>query len=447
MPISPARAAAFDILLRVKTHDAFATELLHSIRLDQLSPVDRGLTTEIVMGVLRWQSRLDETIAAASSRQLAKLDPEVLTALRVAAYQMQFLTRVPASAAVNESVKLIKRARKASAAPFANAVLRKLADKPPTRIDDEFEATAEGIARGYAHPRWLVQRWAKQFGVDAALQICRQDQSERPPSLRFEDPAAEAELITSEIEFSPGLIVTGARSLTDCNVGRLTHTDAFRKGRVMIQDEGSQLVALLVGRGARLLDCCAAPGGKTALLAARNPDAEIIATEIHPHRADLLRKRVHAPNVKVIQADATKLPVEGEFDRVLVDVPCSGTGTLARNPEIKWRLKREDLDDLHKKQVAILTAALRHLAPRGVAVYSTCSLEREEDEAVVEEVLADHPNYRLLEVRGELERLRASGELAWADLDSLVSGKFLRTLPGVHPCEGFFAALIERSDH
>jgi len=447
MPVSPARASAFDILLRVETQDAYASELLHSTRLDKLSSADRGLTTEIVMGVLRWQSRLDETIAAASSRRLAKLDPEVLTALRMAAYQMHFLTRVPASAAVNESVKLIKRARKASAAPFANAVLRKLADKPPIRIDDDFDPTAEDIARGYAHPQWIVQRWAKTFGIDAALQVCRQDQSERPPSLRFEDPTAEAELITSEIELSPGRVVTGARSLIDCNVGRLTHTGAFRNGRVMIQDEGSQLVALLVGRGARLLDCCAAPGGKTALLAARNPDAEIIATEIHPHRTDLLRKRVHAPNVKVMQADVTKLPVESAFDRVLVDVPCSGTGTLTRNPEIKWRLNPEDLDDLHRKQVAILTAALRHLAPCGLAVYSTCSLEREENEAVIEEVLADHPNYHLLAVRDELGRLCASGELAWQDLDSLVSGKFLRTLPGVHPCEGFFAALIERSDH
>ena len=447
MPISPARAVAFDILLRVEIQDAYASELLHSTRLDKLSSADRGLTTEIVMGVLRWQSRLDETIAAASSRPLTKLDPEVFTALRMAAYQMQFLSRVPASAAVNESVKLIKRARKVSAAPFANAVLRKLADQPPIRIDDQFDATAEGIARGYAHPQWLVQRWAKQFGIDAALQICRQDQSERPPSLRFQDPAAEDELRSEGIELSPGRLLTNARTLSNCGTSGITSRLAFRGGRVMIQDEGSQLIALLVGTGARLLDCCAAPGGKTALIAARNPDAEIIATEIHPHRADLSQERVRAPNVKVMQADATKLPVEGEFDRVLVDVPCSGTGTLARNPEIKWRLKPENLDDLHKKQVAILTAALRHLAPRGLAIYSTCSLEREENEAVIEEVLAELPDYRLLDIRDELAQLRRSGELDLEDLDSLVSGKFLRTLPGVHPCEGFFAALIERSVH
>ena len=223
----------------------------------------------------------------------------------------------------------------------------------------------------------------------------------------------------------------------------LTRTAAFRAGRVVIHDEGSQLVALLVGSGSRLLDCCAAPGGKTAVLASRNPTAEIIAADLHAHRAELLRKRVRAANVKVIQADTLHLPVDGQFDRVLADVPCSGTGTLARNPEIKWRLKPEDISDLHAKQVAILRAALRHLAPDGRAVYSTCSLEREEDEAVVEEVLADSPEFHLLDVREELERLRNAGELAWGDLDSLVSDKYLRTIQGMHSCDGFFAAVIE----
>ena len=444
MPISPARAAAFDILLRVETQNAYASELLHSARLDKLSSADRGLTTEIVMGVLRWRSRLDDAIAAASSKPLAKLDSEVLTALRVAAYQLSFLSRVPASAAINDSVDLVKRARKTSAAPFANAVLRKLALTPPIQPSAEFDATTETIAREYAHPLWLVERWEKQFGIEATFKLCRQDQLEPALSLRFEDATAEAELAAEGVELSPGSMLTSARMLLDCRVSDLTNSNAFREGRVMIQDEGSQLVALLVGNGTRILDCCAAPGGKTALLAARNPNAEIIAAEIHPHRADLLRKRVRAPNVKIIQADATQLPVEGEFDRVLADVPCSGTGTLARNPEIKWRLKPEDLDDLHQKQVAILRAALQHLAPAGRLVYSTCSLEQEEDEAAVEEVLTDLPGFRLLDVRHELERLRASGELAWQDLDSLISGKYLRTISGMHPCDGFFVAIVER---
>src|SRR5208337_211499 len=159
-------------------------------------------------------------------------------------------------------------------------------------------------------------------------------------------------------------------------------------------------VGALVGRGSRILDCCAAPGNKTAALAEANPRAAIVAVELHPHRAELLRKRIAAhAMVEVITADATALPHGREFDRILADVPCSGTGTLARNPEIKWKLRPDDLTDLHARQKAILAAALRHLAAGGVMVYSTCSLEAEENAAVVEEVLRDHPSAKLLDCR------------------------------------------------
>jgi 16S rRNA (cytosine967-C5)-methyltransferase len=192
------------------------------------------------------------------------------------------------------------------------------------------------------------------------------------------------------------------------------------------------------------LDCCAAPGSKTAAIASRNPAAEIVAVELHPHRAELLRRRVRAANVRVITADALELPLQGGFDRVLADVPCSGTGTLARNPEIKWRLKPEVLNDLHAKQVAILRAALQQLAPGGRAVYSTCSLEPEENQAVVEEVLQGNSKFTLLDCRAELERLNSAGELATNDLGSLLDGEYLRTIPGADPCDGFFAAVLER---
>jgi 16S rRNA (cytosine967-C5)-methyltransferase len=165
---------------------------------------------------------------------------------------------------------------------------------------------------------------------------------------------------------------------------------------------------------------------------------------LHSHRADLLRKRVRASNVQVINVDALELPLSGGFDRVLADVPCAGTGTLARHPEIKWRLRPEELHDLHLRQVDILRAALQQLAPGGRAVYSTCSLEHEENEEVVEEVLRASTEFQLRDCREELQRLRASGEVVWSDLDSLLSEGFLRTIPGVQPCDGFFAAVIER---
>jgi 16S rRNA (cytosine967-C5)-methyltransferase len=443
MPVSPARAAAFDILFRVETQSAYASELLHSERLDELSAPDRGLATELVMGVLRWRSRLDETIALAASRPLGKVDPEVLNALRLGTYQMRFLTRVPSRAAINESVELVKRAQKRSAAPFANAVLRKIAgtndDQGPERIVGD---PVTYLARRFAHPEWLVHRWVGAFGLDRATAICKYDQYIPGTVIRLDDSEIEHELLREGLEFMPGSLLASARIVAG---GDITRTQAFRKGRVFIQDEASQLVAALVGTGSRLLDCCAAPGGKTAALAARNPAAEVVAVELHAHRAELLRKRVLAANVKIINADMLEVPPQSDFDRVLADVPCSGTGTLARNPEIKWRLTPEHLSGLHERQVAILRAALRHLAPGGRAVYSTCALEREENEDVVAEVLLANPEYQLRDCREELERLRASGELVWNDMDSLLSGRYLRTLPGVQPCDGFFAAVVKRS--
>ena len=443
MPISPARTAAFDILLRVERADAYAGELLHSGRLESLSRADHALATEIVMGVLRWRSRLDDAIASAAARPLDKLDVEVLTALRMAAYQLQYLSRIPAHAAINDSVELVKRAKKRSAAPFVNAVLRKIAGTQGRPTDSPVSSepdNAAALAREFAHPQWLVERWITQYGWDRARAICRHDQNIPKTAIRLDDCSLEAELQSSGIELAPGELVAGARIVI---AGDITQTRAFHEGRIFIQDEASQLVALLVGTGKRLLDCCAAPGGKTAALAARNPTAEIVAAELHAHRAELLRKRVRAANVEVVQADAITFAADRNFDRVLADVPCSGTGTLARNPEIKWRLQPEDLADLHQRQVAILGAALRQLAPGGRAVYSTCSLEPEECQAVIEEVLRAPPGYRVRDCREDLDSLRATADLAWSDVDSLLSGEFVRTIPGVHPCEGFFAAVLE----
>jgi 16S rRNA (cytosine967-C5)-methyltransferase len=442
MSISPARTVAFDILLRIDQQNAYASELLHSERLDKLAPTDRGLAMELVMGVLRWRSRLDDEIAAAASRPLKKLDAEVLNALRLAAYQLQFLTRVPPHAAINDSVELVKRAQKRSAAPFANAVLRKIAEARTEPVQPSAdEAPVSFLAREYAHPEWLVERWVAQFGTERTRQICEFDQRIPTTSLRLENVDTERELTSEGVKLAPGVLLASSRTLVE---GDLTRTHAYIEGRVFIQDEASQLVAALVGTGSRLLDCCAAPGGKTAAIAWRNPAAQIIAAEIHEHRAGLVRKRVRAANVKVIAADALQLPLNGGFDRVLADVPCSGTGTFARNPDIKWRLAVGTLSELHTKQVAILRAALQQLAAGGRAVYSTCSLEKEENEAVVEEVLRDTEGYQLRDCREELEKLRATGELKWEDLDSLLNGRFLRTVPGVQPCDGFFAAVMEK---
>jgi 16S rRNA (cytosine967-C5)-methyltransferase len=443
MAISPARIAAFDILLRVDQQDAYASELLHASDYAGLSPADHGLATELVMGVLRWRSLLDHQIAERSSLKLSKLDPEVLTCLRLAAYQLLYLDRIPQHAAVHESVELVKRARKRSAVPFVNAVLRKFSGQTagkPAPIGET--ATAAELASASAHPPWLVERWTQAFGFPLARQICDYDQRIPATCLSIRYPLIASELESQGIKLAPGSLLTSARRVI---AGDVTRAPAVRKGRVAIQDEASQLVALLAGRGSRILDCCAAPGGKTRLLAERNPDAAIVAVELHPHRARLLRKLVPAKNVQIITADIRTFPTAESFDRVLVDVPCSGTGTLARNPEIKWRLTPEDLLDLQSRQLAILQSAMQRVAPGGKLVYSTCSLEPEENQTVVESALSTDSSFRLADSRQPLNELRSQGELAWKDTDSLTSGPYLRTIPGVHPCDGFFAAILQKA--
>ena len=438
MPVTPARAAAFEILLRVERDHSYASELLHSERNAKLSSADHGLTTELVMGVLRWRSVLDQRLAAASSQKLDRLDLEVLTALRVGIYQLIFLSRIPARAAIFESVELVKQARKRSAAPFVNAVLRKTATEIIPAIRDTTDATL--LASNSAHPEWLVTGWADHYRLASARQICDFDQTVPPTALRLDNQAAD-DLAQAGIELSTGLLLTSARHV---HAGDVTKTQPYREGRVSIQDEASQLVALLVGKGENILDCCAAPGNKTQLLARQNPHAKIFAADLHPHRARLVLELTNRPNINVLAADARQLPFHRGFDRILADVPCSGTGTLARNPEIKWRLIPEDLLDFQSRQIAILRSVLAHLTPGGRLVYSTCSLEREENEVVVETILAEGSDFKLMDCREELNNLQQAGELAWKDLDSLMDGPYLRTLPGVHPCDGFFAAMIER---
>jgi 16S rRNA (cytosine967-C5)-methyltransferase len=449
MSISPARAVAFDILLRVEQQKAYASELLHSSQSEKLSIADHGLATELVMGVLRWRSRLDAEIGRYSDKTIAKLDLEVLTALRLAAYQVMFLDRMPERAAVHESVELVKRARKKSAVPFANAVLRKLAAASVAKVGQIGRETetparedAPGLSQRFAHPPWLGERWIGQFGLDAAREICSYNQSPPETSIRLADTAAEIELKLEGIELAPGYLLASARRVRS---GNITATKTFSAGRVAIQDEASQLVALLVGTGSRILDCCAAPGGKTRIVATRNPEAQIVALELHPHRARLLRTLVPNKNVEVIHSDVLDYKAEPAFDRILTDVPCSGTGTLAHNPEIKWRLRPADLLDLQSRQLAILRVAMLHAVPGARLVYSTCSLEREENEAVIEMALAVEPSFRELDCRRELEQMSAQGELVLKDVGSLVSGRFARTLPGVHPCDGFFVAILQKS--
>lgn len=439
--LSPARNAAFSILKTMERYGHSDT-LLRGRNVDALSDVDRKLTTALVLGVLRWQIDLDQRIRPLLKHPNAKLDTEVLIALRLGAFQLQHMERIPARAAIDESVELTKQAGHKFASGMVNAVLRKMAASQEKFTSHEGEGDCQR-----AFPAWMLERWTKAYGEQAARAICRRGQEEPGINLRLSGEGAEAEVATEGIELEPGEFLTNSPRVV---AGDVTMTTAFREGKVRIQDEGSQLIAELAPRGKEILDCCAAPGGKTLILAERNPEAKVVACDGSHQRLAELRKRLEplGERVQCRLADVTHLSDENAFDIVLADVPCSGTGTLGRNPEIRHRLRPEDLPRQAERQKSILRSALRAVRPGGHVLYSTCSLEPEENEQMVEAVLAQNINASVISVQSRIEELRLDGILAQAGAERLLgcvtSQGYLRLLPGVFHSDGFFAALIEK---
>jgi 16S rRNA (cytosine967-C5)-methyltransferase len=445
-----ARKAAFDILLRVERGEAHSDELLRTNKVDALSAPDRNLATALVLGVLRWQMRLDEAIKAHLAKPDAKLDAEVRIALRLGAFQLLFLERIPAHAAIDESVELAKRAGHRFASGMVNAVLRRISGGRALGQRLEEASPLD------AYPAWMVERWERSYGAETACDICAHGQRQPRLSLRLADPDVECELARAGIEMAPGELLARARTLL---AGDVTATAAFREGRARIQDEGSQLVgeiaacvALDAGqRQTKILDACAAPGGKTLILAERHPEARLVACEASPQRLAAMRARWTdlADRVEFRQGDAAALGETSVYDLALADVPCSGTGTLGRNPEIRYRLRAEELPRQAERQRAILRSVLQAVRPGGRVVYSTCSLEPEENEEVVAAILEENPNVRQVSVTDVIGELRGSGVLTPSSAERLAPcvtpEGALRLLPGDFGTDGFFVAVLERS--
>jgi len=379
--MSPARQLAFDTLRKVG-RGGYASDLL-AIEARALESRDAALASEIVFGVLRYQAQLDFLIEHYSGRGLKKLDFEVLLALRMGVYQLRYLDRVPPHAAVSQSVELVKTAGLRSAAGFANAVLRKV-DRDPVAWPNR--------AAALSHPEWLLGRWDREFAPETTERIARANL--QPPETYVRVPPGGA--ISSAVSVEPTEIAGCFRLISG-------DADGFR-----IQDIGSQSIVPLLGLepGQRFLDLCAAPGNKTAQ--ALESGVRAIACDFHGKRVAMLKTL----GIDVVHLDGTQpLPFGRRFDRILLDAPCSGTGTLARNPEIKWRLKASDIEELHHRQTALLRNALDVLAPGGTLVYSTCSLEREENDDVLAEL-------------------------------ALQPAQIMRRIPGLQVGDGFFAAVI-----
>jgi 16S rRNA (cytosine967-C5)-methyltransferase len=464
MQISPARRAAFEILQRVEEESAYSSALLAATN-DELNEKDRALCHELVLGVLRRRLWLDRCIQHFGARQIERLDLPVTLALRLGLYQLRFLTRIPPSAAVNESVNLVRRAKLKSAAAFVNAVLRRATRERDFDPAADIDHPIERLAVETSHPDWLVESWITQFGFENAAALARANNNPAPLAFRLTAKAlserradevisqlrgAGAELRPSSIARNGWRVVraenepqSGGEDAGEprAKISTLQFPALLRKlsadGLIYFQDEGSQMVAHLLGvqDGERILDACAAPGSKATLLAALASNAIIVAGDLYEHRARTINEfaiQQKAQNVRPITYDATRnLPFsEGSFDRVLVDAPCSGTGTFRHNPEIRWRLQLSDIAELSAKQRTILSNAAAMVRPGGTLVYSTCSLETEENEAVINDFRQRHPDF-------ETSALDVPAGLS-------TDKETVRTWPHQNDMDGFFLAAFRR---
>jgi 16S rRNA (cytosine967-C5)-methyltransferase len=454
--ISPARKIAYEVLRSVEAEGAYASDVLHSELGARVKAEDAGLATELVMGVLRWRRLLDFLLERQLKKPVARLELPVALALRIGLYQLRFLERIPARAAVNESVELVKSARKTSASTLVNAVLRRNANDarvPAEKFVPQATPIAERLGILHSHPTWMVERWLKRLGEVQTIAVLEANNRAPRLSCALHDPKQREEIFAAlqhaGLHMERGNILQSAFAVTG---GSPTRTESFRTGAISIQDEASQTVPLLLDTqsGDRVLDLCAAPGGKTPpLVRAAGAKGIVLAADRHAHRLRAMReqfKRLGLTQVRLIELDAASaLPFGVLFDRILVDAPCSGSGTLARHPEIRWRLQPEQLAEFHALQTSLLRSALQQLAPGGRMVYSTCSMEPEENEQAVEEALRSTNGFQR-DITTEAMRGLRDKLIPGFNAESLFARDgYFRTTPSALATDGFFAAIISRT--
>lgn len=421
MKISPARTSAFDILLRIEKEKAHSSVLLANYE-ESLTPADRALCHEVVLGTLRRQMLLDREIDILTRGK--KLDLEVRIAIRLGLYQLRFLTKIPPYSAINESVNLIQRAKKTSAKSLVNAVLRRSTHE---NVDLVFADEIERISIEQSHPRWLIEKWATALGVEQAEILATTNNTSPPTAFR----------IIGEITDDVAELLRRSRPSEFVDGCHISPKGLPRSDSAYFQDEASQMTAQAVDvpTGGRFLDVCAAPGGKTGLIGQRTTAALVVAGDINARRVTFLHEncRKQGAQVSIVQYDAVVgLPFADEtFDSILIDAPCSGTGTIRHNPEIRYLIEPRDLGELQAKQLRILKNASKLVKKGGSLVYSTCSIEREENEDVCEQFATDKSDF--LKVEPAVPRRFITDE------------GFARTWPPSDLMDGFFIAAFRRN--
>ncbi len=436
MNISPARIAAFEIIAKIETEKSFSSVLL-PVYEEKLEPKDRALCHEITLGTLRKQLYLDRIIEKLTNGK--KLDSAVKIILRIALYQLNFLDKIPAHAAINDAVNTTQKAKKTSAKGFVNAVLRRFTRE---KIELNYADEIEKLSVETSHPRWLLERWIRQFGFEQTEKLAAAN-NETPATvfrLTNKSNANTVEILRKlGLEIEASEIVENAWKVDNSNQMLRLYAD---EGRIYFQDEGSQLVAQSVNlqAGESFLEVCAAPGGKTTFVARQKAKGKrqnlIVGGDLYEQRVRFLQancRRQGAANVENLRYDAEKdLPFADEsFDVVLLDAPCSGTGTIRHNPEIRYFLEEKDFIELSDKQLRILKNASKILKKNGRLIYSTCSLESEENEAVAERFLEGNKDFRRVAPKVS-ERF-------------LTARNYARTFPQIDRTDGFFIAEFEKT--
>lgn len=452
---SDARRAAFEILRRVEREGAYSSLLLQNLGEDRpVDPRDLALTTELVYGVLRRRLYLDHVLGSFSSRPVPQIDNDLAIILRLALYQLLYLDRIPAHAAVNTAVNLARshmKGKGASAASFVNGLLRAVTRVPADALPQVNTGDPIGnLAITESHPEWLVRRWADRSGRSQTAALLAAHNRPAPLALRVNRGRVEPAVLAARLAQEG--VVTRPSSLMDdfllVHDGRPQHTACFRNGDFYIQDEASGLVARMAGAtpGMRVLDACAAPGGKSLSVARAVGEAGmVIAADRHPQRLRLLTDNAHRLGISTCLPVAADLATSAPpfhpgvlFDIVMVDAPCTGTGVIRRNPELRYRVDEEVIRTLSRLQQQLLAQCAQRVRPGGMLLYSVCSIEPEEGSDQAVRFLREHPGFEPSDPSDDLPA--AAREL----VVRLDAGACLITLPHRDDLDGFFAARFIR---
>lgn len=439
------REAALDALIKIEKNQAYSNLLLNEVmKSKNLSSIDEPLFTQIVYGTLQQKKQLDYILSFFSKKPLGKLEPWAVTLLRLSLYQLKFLDRVPDHAVLNEAVTIAKKRGHKGIGGMVNGILRSYLREGGPSFED-IKDPVKRTAVVTSHPEWMIKRWTKHYGLETAVEIAEANNQPPVTSVRINAVTADKEEVIAELA-AAGLHVEESPLLENAlriRKGSAAFTRAFKEGRISIQDEGSMLVALAISpqKDEEILDACAAPGGKTGHIAELlHNTGSVTSLDIHEHKVQLIEeqaKRLHLTNVHAKKGDARKIENLQQFDRILIDAPCSGLGVIQRKPDMKWTKQEEDIERLAVIQKDILHHMWQFLKPGGILVYSTCTIDYEENEAQINKFLEGRKdaeqNTSMIDMLPEVLRTESN------------NGSSLQLLPGKFGTDGFFISSLRKS--